>query len=190
MKKARQIVIPEERPLTAEEFYDFFLHARNSSSWYATEYTRSEKQIIEKLLAKGYIRDDVTYLDKSGVEKKFNIIDEVIVNLKENFLINDEGYAKSLINRYTDSKRGDGYIRQKLIAKGIDSDEATRLIEENKDDDRNFENLEYLAGRYRNSSAYTRVENPFKQKQKLTSHLLSRGFSFGDIREWEDRQEE
>lgn len=190
MKKARQIVIPEDRPLTAEEFYDFELHARNSSIWYATEYTRSEQQIIDKLLAKGYTREDVSYLDKAGVEQTANIIDTVLETLKENFLVNDESYAQGLINRYRDSKRGAGYIRQKLIAKGITSDDAERLLSETKDEEQMFENLDYLAGRYVNSSAYLREENPFKQKQKLTSHLLARGFGFSDIREWEDQREE
>lgn len=190
MKKARQIIIPEDRPLTWDEFYDYDLHARNSSIWYATEYTRSEQQIIDKLLAKGYIRDDVAYLSQGGDEKSHNIIDGVLETLRENHLVSDESYAKGLINRYSDSKRGASYIRQKLIAKGISSDDAERLLEETRDEDQIFENIEALASRFVETSSYKRIDNSFKQKQKLTSHLLSRGFSFGDIRDWEDQREE
>lgn len=190
MKKARQIIIPDDRPLTWDEFYDLDLHARNSSIWYATEYTRSEQQIIDKLLAKGYIRDEVSYLTEGGNEKSCNIIDGVLEILKENHLVSDESYAKGLINRYSDSKRGASYIRQKLISKGISSDQAERLLEETRDEEQIFENLEALASRYVLSSSYLRIDSSFKQKQKLTSHLLSRGFSFSDISEWENQREE
>lgn len=190
MKKARQIEIPEDRALTWDEYYDYNLHARNSSIWYATEYSRSEQQIIDKLLAKGYVRDDVAYVNQAGEETTGNIIDEVLETLRENHLVSDESYAKGLINRYSDSKRGAGYIRQKLIAKGITSDDVDRLLEETRDEEQIFESIEALATRYMESSAYKRVDNSFKQKQKLTSHLISRGYSFGDIRDWEDQREE
>lgn len=190
MKKARQIVIPEDRPLTFEEFYDFDLHARNSSIWYATEYTRSEQQVIEKLLAKGYIRDDVEYVDKDGVEHRANIIDNVLETLRENYLVSDDSYALGLINRYRGSKRGDSYIRRQVIAKGIDADVVDRLLEETADEEKTFEAIEALAERYMNSSAYLRVEEGFKRSQKLTTHLVSRGFSFSDIQDWKDQREE
>ena len=41
MKKARVVTIPEDRPLTPEEYEDLRTHAVNSSVWYATTYNLS-----------------------------------------------------------------------------------------------------------------------------------------------------
>lgn len=190
MKKARQIIIPEDRPLSYEEFEDFKNHVLNSSLWYASEYTRSEKQVVDKLLAKGYPRDAVEYVDRQGETHFFDIIAFVVQELKEGLALNDESYARGLINRYADSKRGPGYIRQKLRQKGVSSDVADALLEELKDEEQTTEAIEALAERYMNSSSYLRVEDPYKRRQKLVSHLISRGYSFDDISLWESTREE
>ena len=189
MKKARQIEIPEDRPLTFEEFEDFKSHALKSSMWYASEYTRSEKQIIEKLLNKGYVRGDVEYLDEEGETRFFNIIDHVIIHLKEGLVLDDEAYARSLIGRYSSGRRGASYIRNKLFEKGIDSATAERLLAELRDEDQVLEDIEALAQRYMNSLAYTRAD-PYRRNQKLTAHLVARGYSFDDISRWRENQRE
>lgn len=190
MKKAREIEIPADRPLSLDEFTDFRTHAFKSSSWYATEYLRSEQQIIDKLLRKGYTREDVNYLDKNGVEHSFNIIDEVITKLREYHLVNDDSYARTLIERYSSSGRGRNYTRNKLVEKGIQPEVIDDLLDELIDEDETFESVNAAATRYMNTSSYRREENHFKQKQKLTAHLISRGFTFDDIRNWEDQREE
>ena len=190
MKKARQIEIPSDRPLTFEEFEDYKNHAVNSSLWYASEYTRSEKQITEKLLNKGYIRDDVEYVDEEGETQFFNIIDHVIAHLKEGLVLDDEAYARSLINRYSMGRRGKSYIKTKLYEKGIDSDLAERLMEELRDEEQVLEDIDALAERFMNGSSYRREENPYKRRQKLTSHLVSRGYGFDDIALWQSTREE
>lgn len=190
MKKARQIVIPEDRALTYEEFDDYRNHALNSSLWYATEYTRSEKQVTDKLLAKGYTLEDVEYKNRAGETKYFNIIDYVINELKEGLVLNDEAYARALINRYADSRRGASYIKQKLGEKGVDPELADELLSEMKDEEQVIEAIDSLAERYMNSSAYTRVEDKYKRRQKLITHLISRGYSFDDINLWESSREE
>jgi len=190
MKKARQIEIPSDRPLTYEEFEDFKNHALNSSLWYASEYTRSEKQITEKLLNKGYIRDDVEYIDDYGESKFFNIIDHVIEHLKQGLVLDDEAYARSLINRYSAGRRGKSYIKTKLYEKGIDSSLAERLLEELRDEEQIIADIDSLAERYMNSSAYLRVEDKYKRRQKLTTHLVTRGYGFDDISLWQSTREE
>lgn len=190
MKKAREIIIPEDRPLTYEEFEDYKSHAMNSTLWYATQYTRSEKQLVDKLLKKGYQLEPVTYLDRKGELQAFDIIGDVMERLKEGYVLNDEAYARALISRYSDSKRGAGYIKQKLREKGIEAELAANLLEDLKDEDQVVDAIEALAQRYMNSSPYRRVEDPYKRRQKLTTHIISRGYSFDDISLWQNSKEE
>jgi len=190
MKKARQIVIPNDRPLTSEEFNDFKEHALKSSMWYASEYVRSERQIMDKLVAKGYTEGEVDYVDKAGVSHSFDIMEYVLEQLREGLVVNDDAYARGLIRRYSGSRRGSRYIGQKLREKGVDSEVAAALLEELKDEDETIEAIDSLAERYIYTSAYTKVEGDFKKRQKLVSHLLSRGYSFDDISLWENSKEE
>ncbi len=190
MKKAREIVIPEDRPLTSEEFNDFKAHALKSSMWYASEYVRSERQIKDKLIAKGYVEGEVDYVDKAGESHSFDILEYVLQELRDGLVINDDAYARGLIRRYSGSRRGSRYISQKLREKGVDPEVASALLEELKDEDEVVEAIDSLVERYIYSSAYTRVEGDFKKRQKLVSHLISRGYSFDDISLWESSKEE
>lgn len=189
MKKAREINIPNDRPLTKDEFNDFKSHAFNSSLWYASEYVRSERQIIDKLLAKGYVEGEVAYTNSLGEVEYFDIIEAVLQELREGLVVNDETYARGLIRRYAGSRRGSRFISQKLREKGIDSDLSSRLLEEMIDEDDTLEAIASLAEKYMNTSAYTRVEDKYKRRQKLMSHLISRGYSFDDISSWESSQD-
>lgn len=187
MKKARSITIPANRPLTYEEFVDFNEHAIKSSSWYASEYIRTKKQITDKLLAKGYIMEDVVYVGPSGEEISYNIIDGVLQHLSEYYLINDDEIAKSIVSRYSTAGRGRNFVRAKLIEKGIDPNVADSLLEDIDKDDV-LANVRYAAERYMGTSSYTQEENDFKRSQKLTKYLISRGFSFDDISAWRDNE--
>lgn len=185
MKKAREIEIPEDRPLTFEEFTDFKNHAYNSSSWYATEYVRTEKQIRDKLLKKGYINGEVDYLNEKGVEESFDIIEWVLEKLRDYLLIDDDALARRFVERELNNGKGAQWIHQKLSAKGISHDRVDELIEEMKSDDVTIEGVERVAERYMRNSTYLKQPDKYKKRQKLVSHIISRGFSFDDITLWE-----
>lgn len=190
MKKAREIVIPEERPLTLDEFEDFKSHALNSSLWYGSAYTRSEKQIVEKLQRKGYTTEPVQFINENGELESFDIISHVLERLRESLVVDDEAYARGLIARYSSAKRGESYTRRKLLEKGISQELADELMEELRDDEGTIEAIAALAELYRNSSSYLREQNSYRREQKLTGHLLARGYSFDDISLWRNAEEE
>lgn len=190
MKKAREVVIPEDRPLTWEEFVDFRDHAYNSSSWYATEYVRTEKQIADKLLRKGYVLGDVPYIDSEGVEQEFDIVAWVIQRLKDYLLLDDDALARRFVIRELENGKGARWITAKLSTKGIDREKVQELIEELKTDDITAEAVDRVATRYMQTSMYRKQPDEFKKRQKLTTHIVSRGFSFDDIAQWENSKEE
>lgn len=190
MKKAREIVIPEDRPLSYKEFSDIREHAIRSSAWYGSEYRRSKHQIVEKLIRKGYTREPVLFVDHTGEEHSHDIIEEVLDILTSSLVVNDEDYARGLVERYRLSNRGDNFIRMKLKEAGIDSELAETAIEANKDEDELLERIDNEAERFKRRSTYFKEDNIFKKEQKLTRHLASRGFSFDDIASWRSVGEE
>lgn len=189
MKKAREIVIPDDRPLTYKEFVDFRDHAYNSASWYATEYARTEHQIIEKLLKKGYVEGEVSYLDEDGNEQTFDIIEWVLCKLRDYYMVDDEALARRFVERELGNGKGAQWIRTKLAAKGIPHEAITELLDELKLDDATVEAVAKTAERFMNTSVYRKQPDSFKKRQRLVQHLLSRGFSFDDIALWENHTE-
>lgn len=190
MKKAREIVIPDDRPLTYKEFVDFRDHAYNSASWYATEYSRTEHQITEKLLKKGYVKGDVNYIDENGVEQSFDIIEWVLQKLRDYYMVDDEALARRFVQRELSSGKGAQWIRTKLTARGISHELVTELLDELKEDDVTADAVARTAEKFMNTSVYRKQPDDFKKRQRLVQHLLSRGFSFDDISLWENYPEE
>jgi len=190
MKKAREIHIPDDRPLTWDEFVDFRDHAYNSSSWYATEFSRTSEEILDKLERKGYPRGEVFYIDDEGNEAFFDIGEWVLEKLRDYYLIDDEALARRVVERELQNGRGSQWIITKLTQRGIERDFILDLLDELKTEDATIEAVSLIAHRYMNTSTYLKQPSEFKKKQKLVAHILSKGFSFNDISNWENSLEE
>lgn len=178
MKKAREVIFPEGRPLTWDEYEDFKNHAINSSLWYATTYFSNSSQIREKLYKKGYPRNSITYLNKDGSQNTENIVEAVITHLQDISVLNDKHYAESFV----ESKKNQGVGRNKIFfelkRKGIPEEIISSVLE-------NFQNnddaLDKAISRVTSSSSYKKITEPWKRRQKLSQTLYSKGFSWDDI---------
>lgn len=190
MKQARQIEIPENRNLTWEEYLDFSGHAANSSMWYASNYTRNSNQIREKLYAKGYPKGEVEVdLPEGGSDFK-DMVEDTVERLVESLLIDDRQYATSVINSQLSRGLGISRIRSALIAKKVDPELAQELLETLDLEDQTNEAIDRAAKKVVKSSAFLKLEPGWPRQQKLTQQLASKGFSFSDISEWRDNNED
>lgn len=190
MKQARQIEIPENRSLTWEEYLDFSGHAVNSSMWYASNYTRNSNQIREKLYAKGYPKGEVEVdLPEGGTEFK-DMVEDTVERLVEGLLIDDRQYATSVINSQLSRGLGISRIRSALIAKKVDPQLAQDLLDTLDLEDQTNEAIDRAAKKVVRSSAFLKLEPGWPRQQKLTQQLASKGFSFSDISEWRDNNED
>jgi SOS response regulatory protein OraA/RecX len=190
VKKARQIEIPETRNLTWEEYSDFNSHAIASSMWYASNYTRNSNQIREKLYAKGYPKGEIEVeLPEGGTTFK-DIVEDTVNHLIEGYLIDDRQYATSVINSQLYRGLGISRIRSALIAKKVDPELAQELLETLDLEEQTNEAIDRAAKRVVKSSAFLKLEPGWPRQQKLTQQLASKGFSFSDISEWRDNNED
>ena len=181
MKQARQVIIPTDRPLTWDEVSDLRAHAKASSLWYATSYSRNSSQITEKLLKKGFLLETVTAFDKEGKKFTVDLIGEVLEYLKDLSVVDDKHYAESFVASKMRAGLGINRIRRELMLKGISSaliDEVMVEIEGSELNDA----FEITLRRLMNASSFTRLSSePAKQRQKLIQGLLAKGFSYSDI---------
>lgn len=107
------------------------------------------------------------------------IVDEVIDKLKEYKFINDKDLASRIANDNSSISRfGTNKIRQNLYRKGISKENIEQAIE-TIDDDEQLENAIYLA---RKRYDKVKCEDNRKMYQKLTQHLLYKGFSYDIVK--------
>lgn len=131
--------------------------ALNKASILLSKGLKTEKQIIDYLLKKGY--DPL-------------IANFVVDKLKEYSYVDDNLYVKSYIETY---KRKYGKVKMKfeLKNKGINEETINKLLnafETNPDE------LLVIANKYLKGKTWD-----YKVQQKLYSHLASKGFSFDEI---------
>lgn len=121
---------------------------------------KTESEIREKLIAKGY--DE-------------NITEETIEFLKSYNFINDESYVKLFVKEKLKSK-GKNKIKFDLQQKGIDSELISKAFLEISDDVENLKAKELCIKKYNILKKSTDDER--KIKEKLFRYLVSRGYDF------------
>jgi len=99
--------------------------------------------------------------------------------LIENGLINDERYAQRYVELRQNAPVGRYAMRQKLRAKGIDTDTADEALEQ-LDDKQQLESAKALAQKF---ARRDEGEEPYKKKSKLSQALSRRGFSWEIVKE-------
>ena len=134
------------------EFQKAFDYSLN----YISKSVKTEKQVKDKLILKGYLQE---------------IIDGVIEKLKGYNFIDDNDYCKKYINTYKD-KKGLKLIKLELLKKGVDKG----VINENLAlENSQIEQAISLAKKY--------VKNKVLDKKnfaKCYNYLLSKGFTYDE----------
>lgn len=191
MKKAKTVEIPLDRALTEKEYDRLKKHAMNSAMWNATKYFRNSFEIRTKLRNKGFLEDDVTYIDREKKEHTVNIIDSTIEHLISEGVINDEQLANDMFYNSARSGKSIQATQTKMIKRRFPQE----LIEEakenylNENENPDNEALERLAERLVSSHSFQKLDK-FKKREKLTRALVSKGISFYDVSDWiNDNQE-
>ncbi len=99
--------------------------------------------------------------------------------LTENGLLNDERYAQRYVELRRNAPVGRYAMRQKLRAKGIDSDTAEEALEQ-LDDENQLSAAKALAQKF---ARRYESEEPYKKKSKISQALARRGFGWEIVRE-------
>lgn len=126
---------------------------------------KTEKEMEERLLEKGYDIDSVSYAIKF---------------LKEYNFINDESYTKMFIKDKIKSQ-GSKKIKYALIRKGIDRDIIDNLLLD-VDKEQETEVLKELAIKKYNQLV-KREADKYKLRDKLCRFLISRGYDYSNVKD-------
>jgi len=126
--------------------------------------SKSEKQLRQKMLDKGY---DTQFIENA------------IVKLKIQKYIDDEAYSESFINsKINVSKDGKLKIKEALYNKGIDK----QVIADKLSEVSNEEEIKraYILGTKKLRSI--KEEDARKKRMKLTNYLINKGFEYSTVK--------
>lgn len=178
MKKARTVEVEEGQTLSTKDFDKLHSHARNSAIWYATNYSKTTKEIREKLYRKGYPKGTVFVEDNEGNKREVNMVEEAITHLVDSLYVDDALYAE----RFAESKRNRGFgasrVKSELFFKGIPEDVIEDVLERiyEDSDDELYEFLEKQVVRERKNA-----KDLWALRRKVTTRAVGKGWGFEEI---------
>ncbi len=146
--------------------FDEYQYAKKSALDFLSYRIRSVKEITDKLKGKkisaGTIEKTIKHLEKLG-------------------LINDEEFAKQLVQSKTGRKpSGKAVIRQKLFQKGISKNVAEKVIDELYSPEKEKELILEVYGKYVKK---LKGKDKFSRRKKMFEHLMRKGFDVDLINE-------
>lgn len=143
---------------------DNYIKGKNQALKILEKNYKSQKEILDKLIIKGY---------------SLKTVERIIIFLKEYDFINDEKLAE----RYIEEKRssnGKNKIKYALMKKGIREEiinQKLNCIEENLEEDGALK-----LARKKYNSLIKSEDNSAIIKKKLSQYLLRRGYNWEDIK--------
>ena len=109
--------------------------------------------------------------------------EQILEELKEQNYVNDERFAECFVRGKMNNNRwGRVKIRVELLKRGVDDAIISEKLQM-MDEDLYIQNLQYLAARWQQ-------ENPSKGRDYMTRFLMSKGYTFDEIRQCASNQEE
>ena len=117
---------------------------------------KTEKEILDKLTKKGYLKE---------------IIDEVLVKLRSYGFADDKNYAERYISTYKGVK-GKRLLKLELKKKGVKESDSQEVLDGIENE---YETALKIAEKYVKNK-----EKDLKTLQKCYKYLLSKGFSYED----------
>ncbi|NCT55440.1 hypothetical protein GW755_01200 [bacterium] len=138
---------------------------------------RSEKEVFNKInevLSKRLSKS--LKVSSLNIPKLYSqIIDSTLEFLKKYDYLNDEAFAKWLVEQRVTQGKGPMFIKQDLYQKGINKEISEASLEQV--DFSKALNKEYLKA----TKKCAKIENEYKRKSSITRYLVSRGFSYDQI---------
>lgn len=184
MKTARKVLFPNNRPLTKDEYEDFYNHALNSSMWYVTNFMRNSNQVREKLYDKGYPHGEIHI---KGIQSPVNIVETVVEKLQDLLLIDDESYAENKAKSLIYSGKWGNVAFYEMLRKGIEKDLAEKTIKKFFTTEEAFSTLDRIGPRIVEISKRKKLDR-YKTKTDIVQKLMGKGFPYGIISEWLEDQ--
>ena len=144
--------------------FDEYLYAKKSSFDLLSYRLRSEREIKDKLKTK-------------KVSSK--TIDRTIEHLRELGLLNDEEFARQLIQNYISGKpKGKTFIKQKLFSKGISREISEKILNEIFE---NIDEKQIITGLFKKYCKKLQKSDKIEKKRKIFAYLAGKGFDFDVI---------
>lgn len=155
-----------EDALNAIKNFDEYLYSKKISYDFLSYRIRSEKEIRDKLKLK---------------EISSGTIEKTVEHLKELKLLNDEEFARQLVNERLSSKpAGKAVLKQKLYQKGISAGIIQKVLEESINDTNEKDFVKEIFNKYFNKVKGLDV---MTQRKKMFDYLARKGFDFDVIKE-------
>lgn len=149
----------EEQTLCDIQQENEFSEAFDLALSYVAKYEKTQKQVLDYLMKKGY-----TY------PVSFKTVEKLV----SYGYVNDESFAKRYVEANSKNK-GKLLLKRELILKGISEKCADSAVNSISDE---YETVFSLAKKYISGK-----QNDYKTLQKCYRHLLSKGFSFDSVNE-------
>lgn len=134
------------------------------------------------LLAKNYAFETLSRGSKTEKELRIKLyqkkfpsyaVDKALATAKEYGYLSDEAFVRSYVSRHGDY-RGKLRLKQELTQKGVDKAVAEEMLKDREEGELCVQRAQvYMKGK----------EYTLKTREKLMRHLLSRGFSYDDVKE-------
>ncbi len=141
--------------------YDEYNYGKKVAYNYLSYRQRSRKEIERKMKSK---------------KVSAKVIDKVIKWLEELNYLNDEEFAKQLIeNKIERRPIGRRMLEQKLFQSGIDRELRERSLKENYSEEKELEKAEELLKKYVKKVKY---KDEFDRRNKCFKYIVSRGFGY------------
>lgn len=166
LKSGEKIDIGKIKNIIEEDNY---IKCKNDALHSIERAYKTQKQIVEKLLAKGY--------EKSTIDK-------VILFLKEYNFLDDSKFAEMYVKEKLASQ-GRNKIKYSLIQKGLDESIIKEKLQ-NIDKEKEESSLEKL-GMSKYEQLIKREEDTRKIYKKLGDYLMRRGYPWEDVKSFLNR---
>ena len=158
LNRLKEGMMVEEQTLVNIQLDSEKQTALDKAMTYLTASVKTEKQVCDYLLGKGYTQA---------------VIDYVIEKLNGYGFLSDEDYARRYVETYSKSK-GVRLIKTELKRKGVSDEDMQNAVEEIQGQS---ETAIAIAEKYMRGKVAD-----IKTVQKLYRHLLSKGFTYDDAK--------
>lgn len=176
LPKARQVDIPDEAILNEEVYHELQTHAINSAKWYA-DTGKTEGEVRDKLLDKGYIEQLVTVVFEDGREEDFDMISIAINKARESYMFVPEDSLADILSKEYSTRGKSIYDFTSMLRKRKFKDEVVSLFTKSYNKERAIE----MAFERLEPSVLRKAKTAYDWTNGVTQKLSGRGFSYSDI---------